>query len=919
MDEASLDIVVDDLLARLDDDHLVRLLHQHQPPVPELGLAEFHTGAEALHGVAWLGRATQFPQPVGLAATWNSDLLERIGEVVGTELRAKHAENPGRVSLNCWAPVVNPLRNPLWGRNEEGYSEDPWVTADCATAYARGLRGDDDVFWRTVPTLKHLLAYNNETDRHVCSADLSPRVLHEYDLPAFLGPIRAGVVGAVMPSYNLVNGRPNHVAEELFVLVRQDNPDLALVSDAYAPSNLHLAERYFASRPESHAAAVRAGLDSFTDQDERSEIITDALREALDAGLLEAAEVRLAARRLLRLRALTGEFTPENDPWAGVGAEAIDRPAARDLARRAAAEQVVVLDNDGILPLAPGLRVGLVGPLADTVKQDWYSGTPPYAVTLADAARDLVGTGVLGGVEVCEGADRLVLVAESTGLALRSAPDAVLLADADPADPELAGVLVTDWGHGWLTIADAAGGRLWRGTDGAGVMVDSTRPQGWVTHEVFSAHEHRDGTVSLWHRGTRRWLRVEQWGGVVSATADDLAQAERFSVRVVERGLDRVRALAGRCDVVVAAVGNDPHLLGREAADRPALALPDSQAALVAAAREANVDVVLLVTSSYPYALGAAASSSRAVVWTSHAGQELGHGVFDVLTGREEPRGRLAQTWWASEDDIAGLFDYDVIGSEQTYWYSRAIPAYGFGRGLTYGDVRYDALDLPPEWAPGTEGPLARVTVGNRGGRVAHELVQVYAAAVRHPVRAGRRLLGVSRVVLEPGETRTVDVPLHMDRLRTWSAATRSLRMQPSEWEVQAGPSADAPHLAAALTVLGEADPPHRLPLDAWHCDRRQGVVGVPVDPLRGTALACRTGSGRVVWDAVDAEGPVELRLRGTGRCRVVDGAGRVVADLRPESDDWRWLRLDLPRGGTTSLVLELEAPIAAAELRGVR
>jgi len=208
--------------------------------------------------------------------------------------------------------------------------------------------------------------------------------------------------------------------------------------------------------------------------------------------------------------------------------------------------------------------------------------------------------------------------------------------------------------------------------------------------------------------------------------------------------------------------------------------------------------------------------------------------------------------------------------------------------------------------------------VSNGGDRVAHELVQVYAAATRHPERAGRRLLGVARVVLEPGETRVVEVPLHTERLRTWSAPTRSLRVQPSEWEVQAGPSVDAPGVAAPLTVLGEADPPHRLPLEAWHCDRREGVVGVPVDPLRGTALACRVGSGRIAWDAVDAAGPVEIRLRGTGRCRIVDGAGRELADLRPGSDDWNPLRFVLP-AGTTSLVLELEAPIAVAELRGVR
>ena len=214
------------------------LLHQHAAPVPRLGLGPFRTGTEGLHGVAWLGTATTFPQPVGLAATWDADLLERVGTVVGTEVRAKHAADP-TVSLNVWAPVVNPLRHPRWGRNEEGFSEDPHLTAHLATAYARGLRGDHPTYWRTVPTLKHLVAYGNETDRSVTSAQLSPRVLHEYELPAFRGPIEAGVVGAVMPSYNLVNGRPNHVARELLDEVRGWTPaSLLVVSDAGAPTNL---------------------------------------------------------------------------------------------------------------------------------------------------------------------------------------------------------------------------------------------------------------------------------------------------------------------------------------------------------------------------------------------------------------------------------------------------------------------------------------------------------------------------------------------------------------------------------------------------------------------------------------------------------------------------------------------------------
>ncbi|MFV0428498.1 MAG: glycoside hydrolase family 3 protein, partial [Arachnia sp.] len=298
--------LVDGTLAKLTLEECLTLLHQQVPALPEHGLNAFRTGSEALHGVAWLGTASAFPQPVGLAATWDPELITEVGQAVSTELRAKHAADPAHVSLNCWAPVVNPLRHPLWGRNEEGYSEDPHVTAECATAYAAGLRGTHPVFWKTVPTLKHLLAYNNETDRSTSSSNLPPRVLYEYDLPPFTGPIAAGAVGGVMAAYNLVNGRPAHISKELFAAVRAHNPDLLAVSDAHAPSNLTGSERAFATSCESHAAAVAAGLDSFTDHDSDASGTLSALRTALANGLLTENAVRRAARRVLRARALTG-------------------------------------------------------------------------------------------------------------------------------------------------------------------------------------------------------------------------------------------------------------------------------------------------------------------------------------------------------------------------------------------------------------------------------------------------------------------------------------------------------------------------------------------------------------------------------------------------------------------------------------
>ena len=287
MDQAELSRRADEILAQLTTEEKIGLLHQWSPGVPRLGIAPFRTGTEALHGVAWLGPATVFPQAVGLGASWDPDLVGAVGAAVGAEVRALHRRDPA-VSLNVWAPVVNLLRDPRWGRNEEGYSEDPLLTARLATAYCAGLRGDHPVFWQTAPLLKHFLAHNNETARDTTSAMVRPRLLHEYELPPFHGPVQAGVAAGVMPAYSLVNGRPNHVSPLLgdaaAALGRRG--ELVVCSDAYAPSNLVDTEHYFASHPESHAAALRAGVDSFTDQGADPSATVARLTEALDQGLI---------------------------------------------------------------------------------------------------------------------------------------------------------------------------------------------------------------------------------------------------------------------------------------------------------------------------------------------------------------------------------------------------------------------------------------------------------------------------------------------------------------------------------------------------------------------------------------------------------------------------------------------------------
>jgi len=744
-----------DLLDRLTADERIAMLHQAAPAVERLGVAEHRTGCEVLHGVAWLGTATVFPQPVGMAATWDPGLLRRLGEVAATEVRAKKAENP-LVSLNAWAPVVNTLRHPGWGRNEEGYSEDPHLTAHLATAYAQGLRGDDARVWKTVPALKHFLAYSNETDRSATSSEMSLRTLHEEELPAFREPIEAGAAGGIMLAYNRVNGTPAHTQPELVAEARSWTAgSLAVVSDAGAPTFLVSIQGAQPDQVHGAAALLRSGMDSFTDNDADAQPTIGFVRAALAQGLLDAADVDAAVLRLLEMRVRTGEFDGDADPYARIGAEAIDAPGARDLAREAVAASVVLLRNDaGALPLAAPASIAVVGPLADTVLTDWYSGTPPYAVGLGQALAERYPD---AAVEIVTGADTVTLRAVSNGRYVTSDADGALVRAGGDADGALfdvggdtAGALfdvggdtasalfdVTDWGDGILTLRSHASGRLLTG--GAWPMrADATRVGGWIVQESFRRHVHADGSWSLLHRGTGRWVRVVREVGLLVAEAVTVEDAERFEARVVRSGQAAVAEAAAAADVVFVAVGNDPHLAGRETEDRPHLLLPDAAADLWRTAHARNAHAVLTIVSSYPYVLPEDIADAATIVWSSHGGQELGHGLVDVLSGDVEPRGRLAQSWPADPAQAGDLFDYDTRRQQATYRHQPAPYAFAFGHGLTYSHVQYEAVSLSGgAGGAAAAGAGAGAAVVRGAGAAAAERAAAAEGAVRDPGAGG--------------------------------------------------------------------------------------------------------------------------------------------------------------------------------------
>ena len=870
-----------DLLSRLTADEKIAMLHQRSLAVPRLGIAEFRTGCEGVHGAAWRSTgtgstltATVFPQPVGLAAAWDPGLAQQVGRAIAREVRALHDQDP-LISLNVWAPVVNLLRDPRWGRNEEGYAEDPLLTAIIATAFCRGMAGDHRPggYLLTAPTLKHFLGYNNEQYRDLTSSMLRQRVLYEYDLPPFREPIEAGVATGVMPSYNLVNGRPSHVSPYLQLIRTWTAVELLTCSDAGGPSNLVSTEHYFEDHGQAHAAALRAGLDSFTDQDADGTFTATQVADALERGLITMAEVDRAVRRKLLIRLRLGEFDPDGGPYAAAGV--LDPPGHRGLAATAARRAMVLLKNDGALlplPAGRGERIAVIGPLADTLCEDWYSPAMPYRVTIAEGIR---AVGAAATVTLTEAADRV--------------------------RTDLGEFDVFDWGDDVVTLRQD-GKYLTVRADGL-LAVEADQPDGWVVRETFH--------------------RTVLPGGDVLLRCTATGAEHRLRWDVISDGVTAAVQAAREADVAVLVVGNHPLINARETRDRTTLTLPPATERLIREVSAARPRTVLVIMSSYPYALDP--DGIPAIVWTCHGGQETGHALAAMLFGEQSPEGRLTQTWYRSDADLPGALDYDIVKAGWTYQYFDGEPLYPFGHGLSYTTFGYDWMELEQD----SDTVTASVTVTNTGERDGTEVVQLYAryACQRFP---RRRLCGFARMTLAPGTTATVRIPIPIERLTCWDVALQRMTLPPGAIEILAGPSsADIRH-AVPLTV--RAPEPAPRPLDAVvaavdfddyqnitlvDVSREAGEAVTPADPaspasvlFRNTILPERTVVLAFRVSCADPRG-------GRIEVRCPDGTLRAQVTVPPTGGRYDWTDVTAPlltpAGEPGDLCIVLHGPVRLA------
>jgi len=820
--DLSLEARVEDLLGRMTLEEKVSQTLYDAPAIPRLGIPGYNWWNEALHGVARAGIATVFPQAIGLAATFDPDLLFRVATVISDEARAKHHEwiRRGRrgiyEGLTFWSPNINIFRDPRWGRGMETYGEDPFLTGRLADSFVRGMQGDDPFYLKTVATPKHYAIHSGpEPDRHTFDAVVDERDLRETYLPAFRTAVVDAGAESVMCAYNAFRGRPACASRELLQRILREEWGFGgyVVSDCWAIADIYNTHRMAETAAEAAAMAMVAGTDL------NCGVSFDSLGAAVRDGLLSEADLDTAVGRLFRARIRLGMFDPpERVPWADLPYRVNDSEDHREMARETARKSMVLLKNEGgLLPLDRNLgALAVIGPNADDVEVllGNYNGFPSEPVTPLRGILEAVGPGTR--ILYARGsplAHELPVLEPIPGSVLRAGPGrsgpAGLRAEYFD-NPDLAGepsAVRTEEGvdYQWWGTAPLPGLRpgafsaRWTGTllpPATGRYALGGRGLGGF--RVF-VNDSLVAEFNSEHEINTRWTTFElEAGAPQSLRVEFRPRREDAAIQLSwgppRNGLQEEAVVAADvADAVVLVLGLSPRLEGEEmrvevpgfaGGDRVEIGLPATQRRLMEAVVGTGKPVVLVLLNGSALAIPWAAEHVPAILEAWYPGQAGGSAMADVLFGDENPAGRLPVTFYRSADQLPTFSDYGMEG--RTYRYFRGRPLFPFGHGLSYTTFSYGGLALPETVEAGENVPVS-VLVTNTGERAGEEVVQLYVtdldASAPVPVRS---LQGVRRIALEPGETRAVTFTLTPRQLSlidpTWQRV-----VEPGVFEVSVG------------------------------------------------------------------------------------------------------------------------------------
>ena len=661
--------------------------------IPRLGIKGTRT-IEGLHGLAYSGPAnwavkgakasptTTFPQVIGLAQMWDPELLQQVADWEATECRyLAQNQKYGISGLIVFAPNADLGRDIRWGRTEECYGEDPVLNATLVTAYVKGLQGNNPVYWKTTSLMKHFLANSNENNRTYNSSDFDERLFREYYSYAFYKGVTEGGSQCFMAAYNKYNGIPCTVHPVLRNVTMKDWGLRGIIStDGGAFKQLLTTHAYYSSLPVAAAECIKAGITMFLD-DYRSSV-----KEALEKNLISEKEIDEAIygnlRVLLKLGLLDNSI---KNPYSEIGISDTIAPwtkqQARDLVRKATEKSIVLLKNENmLLPLHMDKikSIAVIGPSANSVISDWYSGTPPYKISILKGIKNALG-------------DNLI-------------------------------------------IRYAAGNKA-----------DSA---------VIAAKE---------------------------------------------------------CDVAIVCIGNHPLSYnlgwgqnyvasdGREDVDRQAISI--EQEDLVRLVLAANPKTVLVMVSSFPYAINWSKEHVPAILHVSQSSQEMGNAMADVIFGKVSPAGRLVQTWITSIDQLPPILDYNIRNG-RTYMYNKNVPLFPFGYGLTYTNFKYSGLKSDKNTLRKDEVINIAFNLQNDGNYDSDEVAQLYVSFPDSKVeRPAKALKGFKRLFVRKGETVKVLIPLRASDLTYWDVDKQAFVLEQGKIRIFIGSSSADFRLEGEIAV----------------------------------------------------------------------------------------------------------------------
>ncbi len=804
-----------DMINLMTLDEKVRELTNEADAIPRLGLPKYNYWSEALHGVL-AGGATSFPQAVAMGSTWEPSLIHKVASVISDEARALNVLD-GK-GLTYWSPTINIARDPRWGRNEESYSEDPYLLSRMAVAFVTGLQGNDPYYLKAVSTPKHFIANNEEARRHSGSSDVDMRSLYEYYLPAFHHAIVDGKAYSIMGSYNELNGVPNNANPFLMTdLLRRDWGFKGyVVSDCGAIADEVFSHHFFKTGAEAVAASIRAGCDLNC-----GNLYSRYAKQAVSEGLLDVRDIDTALTRILSARFRLGEFDPPSAvPYSSITKDSLDTKYNRALALEVARKSIVLLKNNGILPLNKKKikSIAVIGPNAAETQLGIYAGFPNIQVSPLQGIKEKaaakgikveyeMGTVINGNVlkpvepqyfAKVEGTGKTGMKGEYfdnmqlSGKPVLTRIDSMVNFNFGTGSPapglpkdhfsiRWTGKIIPTKTVRHIGISTDDGGRLY--VDGKLLIND------WRDH----AEEQHSVEVDL-KAGKEYEIEFDQYD-------DEQGAAARLVWDLGQQDFSTAKKVAAKSDVVILVVGTSPDI-SREELDRTTIELPDVQRELIKAIASVNPNIVFVLVNGDPVALAGTEKDAKGIVEAWFDGELGGDAIADVLFGDVNPGGKLPETFYASTKELPPMSNYDLINYPRTYMYFKEPVLYPFGYGLSYTTFKFSDLKVKSDKVNKNGELELWFTVKNTGKVKGDEVAQVYAhaddATMKVPIRQLKRF---QRITLEPGESKILAFKIPASEFSFYSTRTNNFQIEPGRWKIEVGSSSKDIHLNKTVVV----------------------------------------------------------------------------------------------------------------------